>query len=276
MVKEIILDRSCEQQVKRAALPGLKKMHHRVYSYNAANIFTELALFENSFSSGKGKVFSSAKLEHFMASSKFQIAPNTITILGANNPSSSYAVNSKDLKEAKLEQLRDQAALVKQLKHESVFKVVEASGTIFPCDTPSCSRIFGSEKRLRLHKMSQVCGLSKQIFRKYRGTKIITKGNNIKDCAVEMVMKDGFASVATVVSQNTTPLQLPLLKNAKIHNLCDGDKVVRAPLTEGFARTKRWSSRTRYSQRQLGFLKWAFNLGAKDESKKLTAEKARS
>ena len=173
--------------------------------------------------------------------------------------------------------MRDEAARSKQLQHESAFKVVEACATLFACDTPNCCRIFGSEKRLRFHKLSQVCGLSKTIFRKYRGTKIMTKGNNIKDCAVEMVMKDGFATVAIVAiveSGKGNTLELPLNKHAKVHKLCNGDKVIRAPLILGFAMTKRWSSRTRYSQRQLGFLKWAFNLGAKDDSKKLTAEKA--
>ena len=183
-------------------------------------------------------------------------------------------MDCKERKETKAEQMRDEAARSKQLKHESAFKVVEACATIFSCDTPNCCRIFGSEKRLRFHKLSQVCGLSKTIFRKYRGTKIMTKGNNIKDCAVEMVMKDGFATVATVVSRKGNTLELPLNKRAKVHKLCNGDKVIRAPLSLGFVRTKIWSSRTRYSQRQLGFLKWAFNLGAKDDSKKLTAEKA--
>ena len=238
-MKEIVLDRATELQVKKAALPGLKKMHHRVYSYNNSKQFMQLAVFENSFSSGKGQVYSSTKLEKLMETSNFQIAPNTITILGRNNPSSQYAMDCKERKETKAEQMRDEAARSKQLKHESAFKVVEACVTIFSCDTPNCCRIFGSEKRLRFHKLSQVCGLSKTIFRKYRGTKIMTKGNNIKDCAVEMVMKDGFATVATVVSRKGNALELPLNKHAKVQKLCNGDEVFRAPLTLGFARTKR-------------------------------------
>ena len=54
----------------------------------------------------------------------------------------------------------------------------------------------------------------------------MTKGNNIKDCAVEMVMKDGFATVATVVSRKGNTLELPLNKRAKVHKLCNGDKVI--------------------------------------------------
>ena len=64
LVKEIVLDRATELQVKKAALPGLKKMHHRVYSYSNSKQFMQLAVFENSFSSGKGQVYSSTKLEN--------------------------------------------------------------------------------------------------------------------------------------------------------------------------------------------------------------------
>ena len=37
VVKEIVLDRTSGSGVKKAALPGLKKKHSRVYKYTAAH-----------------------------------------------------------------------------------------------------------------------------------------------------------------------------------------------------------------------------------------------
>jgi hypothetical protein len=45
-------------------------------------------------------------------------------------------------------------------------------------------------------------------------------------------------------------------------------------LVLGYARKMRWSTRTKYSGKQIGFLKWAFSLGQTNINRKLTAEKA--
>ena len=135
--------------------------------------------------------------------------------------------------------------------------------------------MFLTQKRLLFHQLSQTCGLARNPCRKPRGKGIRTKGNSIKDIVVEMVVKDGFSNIATVVGNKTsTKTDAPLSDTRAVYNLIGGGRVRIQKLSQGYARTKRWSSRTKYSEAQLSFLKWAFNLGAKDESKKLTPERA--
>jgi hypothetical protein len=71
------------------------------------------------------------------------------------------------------------------------------------------------QKWLQYHKLAQVCGLSTSVFRKSRGKSIITRGNSLKDQAVEMIMKDGFATVATVVGQKTKAVKIELFHKKK-------------------------------------------------------------
>jgi hypothetical protein len=71
--------------------------------------------------------------------------------------------------------------------------------------------------------------------------------------------------------KNSEPM---LFKKRQKYKLCDGSTVKIPALVTGYARTKRWSTRTKYTDKQMRFLKWAFDLGAKEESKKITAERA--
>ena len=61
------------------------------------------------------------------------------------------------------------------------------------------------------------------------------------------------------------------------HDLVDGGKWKASSKTlhlPGYARTKRWSTRNKYSAKQLVFLRWGFSIGQKDPNQKLSAERA--
>ena len=68
--------------------------------------------------------------------------------------------------------------------------------------------------------------------------------------------------------------EVPLSSSHKTYRLIGGGREQVQKLTQGYARTKRWTNRTKYCKQQLAFLMWAFNVGAKDLSKKLTPERA--
>jgi hypothetical protein len=183
-------------------------------------------------------------------------------------------VDEKEKKQRSAEEKRDTAAMLKQIKHrfsQSANKV--SNPQLLFCKTSGCRRAFTSNINLRRHLASGKCGLSKTPFRTYRGKASVTESNTLVDCAVELLVKDGLSSLVTVVSKLRVP-QTVVFDKRKKYKLCGDNTTKIASLQLGYARTRRWSSRTKYTEKQMRFLQWAFELGAKNEAKKLTAERA--
>jgi hypothetical protein len=65
--KDLILDRKCQQEAKKALFPGLKKMHNRRYNYDENRNFISLVVFENYFSSGVGISYDTVQFTKMMA-----------------------------------------------------------------------------------------------------------------------------------------------------------------------------------------------------------------
>jgi hypothetical protein len=105
--KELILDRKCQQEAKKAAFPGLKKMHRRRYNYDKHRNFISLVVFENSFSSGVGISYDAAQLKKMMAKNQFQVEPATVAVFGVQNAAKVVSVDAKAEREAKLEMTRE-------------------------------------------------------------------------------------------------------------------------------------------------------------------------
>jgi hypothetical protein len=277
--KEIILDRESEQKVCPSSFPGLKKMHHRKYVYDANKKFKSLILFENSFSTGAGIEFTKAKLQLMMKNKIFQPEPETVILLGANNLACSVEVDAKKNREMRVEEKHLAAAKSKQQK-ANIHTKPNSETAVFVCPNKEkgCRRAYTSQKWLDRHVAKQKCALSKHPRRCSRAKNVVTKKNSFVDVAVKLVVNKGFSSVATVVSsaRRVDEKCFVLSKRRKTYKLCNGRSWAArvSILTEGYARKTRWSSRKQYTAKQREFLKWSFSLGLKNINQKLTSEKA--
>ena len=96
-------------------------------------------------------------------------------------------------------------------------------------------------------------------------------GDSLGDRAISLVAEEGVTNVATVVRKRQVlpKVDLSLSLFRKTFSLLGGGFVKFKPPAQGciYARITRWSSLTTYSAGQIQFLQWAFNLGAKSESK---------
>ena len=89
-----------------------------------------------------------------------------------------------------------------------------------------------------------------------------------------MVAKDECSNISTVIVNKQTAMpEVPLSSSRKTYRMIGGAREQVQKLTPGYAKSKRWTSRTKYSKQQLAFLMWAFNVGAKDLSTRLIPEK---
>ena len=87
---------------------------------------------------------------------------------------------------------------------------------------------------LLFHQLPQTCGLARNPCRKPRGKGIRTKGNSIKDIIVEIVVKDGFSYIATVVGNKTsTSIDAPLSETRALYNFIGGGRVRIQKLSQG-------------------------------------------
>ena len=97
---------------------------------------------------------------------------------------------------------------------------------------------------------------------------------------MRFLVEKGFTNTATVIERskvNSPASHVDVSNKRKVYTLCSGETKWKAKILfhqPGFARKIRWSSRTRYTEKQIDFLRWAFGLGLKNINQKLTAEKA--
>jgi hypothetical protein len=132
----------------------------------------------------------------------------------------------------------------------------------FPCPKMNCNRIFLKPKWLEKHIAADQCKLSKSHRRKSRSKNIITKRNALRDVAIQRVGEGDFHERITLVRPiaNRQPATFDVQEKKKKYKLYNGQKWVPSMLSLGYGRKMRWSSRTKYTTKQIGFLKWAFSL----------------
>jgi hypothetical protein len=288
---EIVYDRHGEQKLKKGAFAGLKKMKSRQYKYDKSGNFISLSVHEHSFCNNKGTTYTAQQLKSKMVGGNFQGKPNTVVMVtppGSKNKylewEADYTNKKKQKKQARINKLaekkREELAEKKEMHQKNL-----AMSKAFPCPTDGCYRVFAHKARLNAHLQQKKCGPTKKIFRACRSKKgIITSGATIKDVVIN-AMKDRVTQVNT--SGNLTSYDAPdeaLLQAGKllkkpVYFLVGGEKwkVKNNDLyAAGYARSFRVRGSTRFTPKQLEFLKWAFSIGEKNKSEKLTSHLAAS
>ena len=215
-----------------------------------------------------------------MVHNQFQALPATVVLLGQDNPPTCIAIDAKDKHAAQIEVKRVQAAAEKQKSANSTGNIQPNTHGVYSCSNTDCRRIFLRKSCLKKHMDIGKCSITKTHRLKSRSKKIVTKKNGIRDVAVRFLVKKGFTNTATVIERskvNSPASHVDVSNKRKVYTLCSGETKWKAKIIfhqPGFARKICWSSRTRYTEKQIDFLRWAFGLGLKNINQKLTAEKA--
>ena len=278
VVKEMVLDRKCEAMTKKSAFKGITKFHHRKYFYDDKGKFTDIKLFETSFSDGKGLKKNVKDLEEMMVGGAFQPQPETKTLVGVSNPRVTVSEQFKKENEEKREQKKQKISHSRKERASRAWESVQQTkqnSKVHFCQNSKCYRAFSKLGNLQRHVCKNMP--SKNPRRNSRSKKLVTSGEKTKDVLLNILSSNDIVAKATLIKPSaiTKESHAKLLPWRKVHTMIDGSKWKNAEkLKAGHARKDRFSTRKRYSSKQANFLIWAYSLGVQDINRKLQPEKA--
>lgn len=257
-------------------------MKHRVYDYGPDNKLKSLTCFEQSFCNNIGNNFNTNKLKSMMKQGKFQPMPETILLTcneAAPVKSLEWSENNAGTKKKKKGERILKVAEIKKRKFETVigeWEQAKDKSRAYPCPNDDCGRVFMHNARLLKHLAKGVeCMPSKTIHRPSLSTKgLNTTGANLKDVVLDvMKVRNAFQQPSINTDEAEVVEEELTLSKTNTYKLLTNNKFVVKAKTHyklGYGRSWRVRGAFRYSDRQKEFLNWAFQLGSKNKSSKLS------